>query len=132
MAKSSAALRQLPGTTSQATQQTLTHAVLRASALLDVSQGELASILGLSPATVSRMATGRYLLQTDRKEWQLAILFVRLFRSLDSITGGRDDLSRAWLRGGNEALHASPASLLSDIESFVRVVQYVDASRAVI
>src|SRR3954447_3845805 len=115
--KSSAALRQLPDTRSETAQQTLTHAVLRASALLDVSQGELASILGLSPATVSRMAAGRYLLQMDRKEWQPAILFVRLFPSPDSITGGRDDLSRTWLRGGNEALHASPASLLSDIES---------------
>lgn len=132
MTRSSAALGQVLDTRSEAAQQTLTDAVLRASALLDVSQSELASILGLSPATVSRMAAGRYLLQTDRKEWQLAILFIRLFRSLDSITGGRDDLSRTWLRGGNDALHASPASLLSDIESFVRVVQYLDASRAVV
>jgi hypothetical protein len=76
------------------------------------------------------MNSGRYVLQTDRKEWQLAALFVRLFRSLDSITGGRDDLSRAWLRGYNRALGAVPASLLADIESFVRVVQYLDASRA--
>jgi hypothetical protein len=35
------------------------------------------------------MASERYWLQPDRKEWQLALLFVRLFRSLDSITGGR-------------------------------------------
>jgi hypothetical protein len=56
------------------------------------------------------MASERYLLQPDRKEWQLALLFIRLFRSLDSITGGRDDLSRAWLRGHNNALAASPAA----------------------
>src|SRR6476661_4406615 len=109
-------------TRSLAAQQTLTRAVLDSAELLDVSQVELAGLLGVSPATVSRMTSGRYLLQPDRKEWQLAALFIRLFRSLDSITGGRDDLSRAWLRGGNDALHAVPASLLSDIESFVRVV----------
>ena len=103
--------------------------MLRAAELLEVTQAELAAVLGVSPATVSRMGSGRYVLQPDRKEWQLATLFVRLFRSLDSITGGRDDLSRAWLRSHNQALMASPASLMGEIESFVRVVQYLDASR---
>ena len=119
-------------TRSPAAQQTLTRAILKAAELLNVSQAELASVLGLSPATVSRMSAGRYLLQPERKEWQLAALFVRLFRSLDSITGGRDDLSRAWLRSHNHALRGEPALLLGEIESFVRVVQYLDASRATI
>jgi hypothetical protein len=119
-------------TQSQAAQQTLTRAVLKAADLLAVPQLELSNILGISPATVSRMASERYWLQPDRKEWQLALLFVRLFRSLDSITGGRDELSRAWLRSHNQALAAAPSSLLSEIESFVRVVQYLDASRAAV
>jgi DNA-binding XRE family transcriptional regulator len=119
-------------TRSLAAQQTLTRAVLDSAELLDVSQVELAGLLGVSPATVSRMTSGRYLLQPDRKEWQLAALFIRLFRSLDSITGGRDDLSRAWLRSHNRALMAVPANLLGEIESFVRVVQYLDASRATV
>jgi DNA-binding XRE family transcriptional regulator len=106
--------------------------VLHAAELLDVPQAELALVLGVSPATISRMSSGRYLLQPERKEWQLAALFVRLFRSLDSITGGRDELSRAWLRSHNHALGATPASLLGDVESLVRVVQYLDASRATV
>ena len=76
------------------------------------------------------MAAGRYLLNPDGKEWQLAALFIRLFRSLDSITGGNDELSRRWLRNENLALHGTPAALLSDIGSFVQVVQYLDTSRA--
>jgi hypothetical protein len=119
-------------TRSLAAQKTLTRAVLDSAKLLDVSQIELADLLGVSPATVSRMNSGRYLLQPDRKEWQLAALFIRLFRSLDSITGGRDDLSRAWLRSHNRALMAVPATLLGEIESLVRVVQYLDASRATV
>jgi hypothetical protein len=119
-------------TRSAAAQQTLTSAVLNAAGLLEISQGELADILGLSAATVSRMGSGAYLLQPGRKEWQLAALFVRLFRSLDSITGGRDDVSRAWLRSHNRALMGTPAMLLREIESFVRVVQYLDASRAAV
>jgi hypothetical protein len=117
-------------TRSVAAQRTLTRAVLRAADLLEVAQGELAEILGLSPATVSRMSSGIYVLQPGRKEWQLGALFVRLFRSLDSITGGRDELSRAWLRTDNRALSGVPAMQLREIESFVRVVQYLDASRA--
>ena len=117
---------------SEAAQQTLTRAVLKAADLLAIPQLELSTILGISPATVSRMASERYWLQPDRKEWQLALLFVRLFRSLDSITGGRDELSRAWLRSHNRALAATPSTLLSEIESFVRVVQYLDASRAAV
>jgi hypothetical protein len=106
--------------------------VLRSAELLEVSEAELAGVLGLSLATVSRISLGRYVLQSDSNEWQLAALFVRLFRSLDSITGGRDDLSRAWLRRHNRALMAPLASLLGEIESFVRVVQYLDASRATV
>jgi hypothetical protein len=124
--------RPLPAISPNAAQQTLTGAVLRASEILGVPQAELAAILGLSAATVSRMAAGRYLLQPGRKEWQLAALFVRLFRSLDSITGGRDDLSRAWLHSHNRVLSGVPASLLGDVESLVRVVQYLDASRAAV
>ncbi|MBL8217339.1 MAG: XRE family transcriptional regulator [Bryobacterales bacterium] len=110
---------------------TLTNAVLRAAHILEITQAELAALLGLSPATVSRMAAGRYFLQPNAKEWQLAALFVRLFRSLDTITGGNDDLSRRWLRGPNLALSAVPATLLADVAGLVMVVQYLDAARAV-
>lgn len=119
-----------PHTRQEAAQRTLTAAIVKAAQLLDVPQRELAPILGLSEATVSRMVAGSYLLHPERKEWQFAALFVRLFRSLDSITGGHDELSRQWLRNHNRALGAAPASLLSEVESFVRVVQYLDASRA--
>ena len=119
-------------TRSQAARQTLTEATLNASTLLHVSQAELARILGLSPASISRMASGRYFLDPDSKEWQLAALFIRLFRSLDSITGGNDALSRQWLRNHNTALAAAPHSLLGEITGLVTVVQYLDASRALV
>ncbi len=117
-------------THAEAARQTLTEATLKTAAILSLSQVELARILGLSPASVSRMASGRYLLDPDSKEWQLAALFIRLFRSLDSITGGNDEVSRQWLRNHNTTLAASPASLLGEITGLVSVVQYLDASRA--
>jgi len=125
-----AAVRKATITRSQAARETLTGAVLEAAKLLGVSQAELGQILGLSPASVSRMAAGRYLLDPAGKEWQLGALFVRVFRSLDSITGGNDELSRSWLRSDNAALGAVPGALLSEVTGLVGVVQYLDASRA--
>ena len=127
-----ATVKAVEDTRSEAAKRTLTRAVVRAAEILNIPQSELSDILGLSAATVSRMSSGTYLLQPSRKEWQLAGLFVRMFRSLDSISGGRDEISRAWLRSHNRALLGTPAAMLREVESFVRVVQYLDSSRAIV
>jgi transcriptional regulator with XRE-family HTH domain len=107
----------------------LTSAVLRASALLDITQSSLAHILGLSPSTVSRMANGGYTLDDQKKEWELGALFVRLFRSLDALIGSNDSAARAWLNGENRGLTGRPVELIRSTEGLVRVVQYLDAAR---
>lgn len=107
----------------------LTAAVLRASALLEITQSSLAHILGLSPSTVSRMANGTYALDEQKKEWELGALFVRLFRSLDAVVGSNDSAARAWLNGDNAALIGRPVDLIHSAEGLVRVVQYLDAAR---
>jgi transcriptional regulator with XRE-family HTH domain len=107
----------------------LTGAVLRACALLEISQTSLAQILGLSPSTISRMANGTYTLDDQKKEWELGALFVRLFRSLDAVIGSNDAAARGWLNGENSALAARPIELIRSTEGLVRVVQYLDAAR---
>jgi transcriptional regulator with XRE-family HTH domain len=107
----------------------LTGAVLRASALLEITQSSLAQILGLSPSTVSRMANGSYRLDEQKKEWELGALFVRLFRSLDAVIGSNDSAARVWLNGQNRALTGRPIELIRSTEGLVRVVQYLDAAR---
>lgn len=107
----------------------LTGAVLRASALLEITQASLAQILGLSASTISRMANGSYLLDEQKKEWELGALFVRLFRSLDALIGSNDSAARAWLNGQNSALTGRPVELIRSTEGLVRVVQYLDAAR---
>ena len=72
---------------------------------------------------------GSYHLQRGRgKEWPLAVLFVRLFRSLDAITG-QGEAAQAWLRSPNRALGAVPKDLIGEPEGLVRVVHYLDAHR---
>ena len=107
----------------------LTKAATRAAVLLDLTQAELAAVLGVSPATVSRMANGAYVLDPGNKTWELAALFVRLFRSLDAVVGSNETHARAWLASPNRALGAVPKALISQAEGLVRVVHYLDSAR---
>jgi len=106
----------------------LSNAVVRAARLLDVRQAKLADILGISTATASRLVAGDYELQPNRKEWELAALFVRVFRSLDALMG-HGDKAHTWLNSRNRALGDTPAELLSSTEGLVRVLHYLDAYR---
>lgn len=109
----------------------LSKAVARAAERLDVSKSLLAKVLGVSPPTVTRLYTGQYQLDQNRKEWDFALLFVRVFRSLDSIVGD-DTTARKWLNSENKALNAKPIELIRSTEGLVRVVQYLDASRGLV
>lgn len=106
----------------------LSKAVTRAAERLNVSRSLLAKIIGVSPATITRLYAGDYQLESHRKEWEFALLFVRLFRSLDSIVG-EDGTARKWLNSENRGLNARPIELISQTEGLVRVVHYLDAAR---
>ncbi|WP_418314691.1 antitoxin Xre-like helix-turn-helix domain-containing protein [Piscinibacter sakaiensis] len=103
-------------------------AVMRAAERLGLSRAALARILGVSAPTISRLYSGGYQLDERRKEWEFALLLVRVFRSLDSIVGSEQS-ARAWLNSENLGLGARPADLLQQTEGLVRVVHYLDASR---
>lgn len=106
----------------------LSTAVVRAAERLELSQSLLADVLGISEATTSRLFSGNYLFQRRRKrEWEFALLFVRLFRSLDAILGGEQ--SRQWLRSANQGLGGKPIELIRHAEGFIRVLNYLDAYR---
>ena len=86
----------------------VTKAALRAAALLGLSNKVLARIVGLSEASVSRMGTGAYLLTPGDKSFELAVLFVRLYRSLDAIVMATKPSRAAWLTNENAALGGTP------------------------
>lgn len=106
----------------------LAKAVLAAARRLGLSNRDLAVILGVSEASVSRLARERGL-RPGRADTSLALLFVRLFRSLDAATGGEEAKARAWFGARNHHLGGVPASLVRSPEGLVSVVQYLDAIR---
>ncbi|MFU2486372.1 antitoxin Xre/MbcA/ParS toxin-binding domain-containing protein [Thauera sp. WH-1] len=109
----------------------LSKAVARAAERLNVSRGLLAKVLGVSPSTITRLYAGDYQLEQRRKEWEFALLFVRLFRSLDSIVGDERN-ARAWLNSDNKGLNGRPIELIGQTEGLVRVVHYLDAARGLV
>ena len=108
----------------------VTKSVMRAAARLDLPNRIVAAALGVSEATVSRMGAGAYQLEPGSKPYELAVLLLRLFRSLDAIVGGDVAVARAWLRNQNTALGAAPISLIESVMGLVNVVAYLDHRRA--
>ena len=108
----------------------VTKGVLRAAERLGLSNRVVAAVLGVSEATVSRMGTGAYQLEPRTKPFELAVLFLRLFRSLDAIVGGDTAVARAWLQNENTALNAAPVALIESVAGLVNVVAYLDDRRA--
>jgi uncharacterized protein (DUF2384 family) len=106
----------------------LTKAVVRAAKALGLNQSKVAATLGVSDPTASRMFADKYLLDPERKEWELGALLVRLFRSLDSIVAS-DEKARQWLGSENRALGARPIDLLPRAEGMIRVLYYLDSAR---
>jgi hypothetical protein len=88
----------------------LSKAVIRAAGFLGLSNKVVARTIGLSEA--------------------LAQLFVRLFRSLDSIVGSDDDTLKSWMRTPNTALGDRPLDLIQTVPGLVEALRYVDSRRA--
>lgn len=115
-----------------AEESVVTKAVLRAADRLGLTARLVAAAIGVSEATVSRLRKGDAVLEAGSKPFELAVLLVRLYRSLDAIAGGEDAVARAWMRGDNAALGAAPAEKIRTVAGLVDVIAYLDARRALV
>jgi len=108
--------------------ETLTRAVRAVADRLGLRNRDLAEVLGSSEASISRLARGRRI-EPATKEGELALLLVRLYRSLDALVGGDDANARAWLHADNTHVAGVPADRIRRVEGLVDVVGYLDAMR---
>jgi transcriptional regulator with XRE-family HTH domain len=104
-------------------------AIVRVMAALELSQRELAGIIGLHESTISRLVAGTTRVAVSSKEGELALLTIRVYRSLDALVGGDDAKARAWLRAPNIALGGIPRDRMQRVEGLVSVAEYLDAMR---
>jgi hypothetical protein len=108
----------------------LTGAVANVAELWGFSNAKLGAILGVSPATASRLRSGQTQLDPGSKSFEAGQFLVRLFRSLDALLGSDDAAARAWLGVTNLDLEAAPFDMIASFRGLIRVCDYVDYYRA--
>lgn len=108
----------------------LTKATLRAAEQLGLTHAELAAVIGVSEPTVSRLKTSGRSISPESKEGELALMLIRLFRSLDPLIGGDDGKRRSWMGSYNKALVGHPNQLIRKADGLVRTLAYLDGMRA--
>lgn len=108
----------------------LSAAVIRIADFWGFSNAKLAAILGLSPATVSRLRAGTTLLDPASKSFEAGQFLLRLFRSLDALLGSDDVAVKGWLGTPNLDLGTKPVERLDTMRGLIEVCDYVDFYRA--
>jgi uncharacterized protein (DUF2384 family) len=109
----------------------LTKAVVRAATMLGLQSVALAKVIGVSDSTVSRYKAASADIAPESKPGQLALLLIRVFRSLDPLVGADDARRKAWMRTPNTALGGVPEQLIQSPDGLVRTLDYLDGMRAV-
>ena len=110
--------------------EVLAKATVRASHLLGLSGAALARTVGLSEPTVSRILKGDKAIDPASKEGELALLLVRVYRSLDALVGTDDGKRQLWMSSHHKVLGGKPLQLVQKAEGLVTTLHYLDGMRA--
>ena len=104
-------------------------AVLSAGRELQLTQAQLAQALGMSESSISRMKSEKYELTEASKSSEMALMLVRIYRSLNLIFANSKN-ENDWFHSNNRELQGIPAELIITAEGMVNVASYLDAYRA--
>lgn len=102
----------------------LGEALASAGRELGLSQAELGRVIGKDRSAISR---GQ--IEPASKAGELALLLIRLYRSLHVLVGGDPAAMRHWLRTENLHTGGVPARQIATAQGLVEVVAYLDAMR---
>lgn len=104
--------------------EVLGRSLLAAAEELGVSKADIGAIIGRNRTTIDRNG-----IDPDSKAGELALMFIRIYRSLFALMGGDRDNMRHFLRTNNLGTHGVPAEQLHNIQGMVTVCTYLDAMR---
>lgn len=105
--------------------EVLGEALVNAGRALGMTQAELGAVVGKDRSAISR---GR--IEPEAKSGELALLLIRVYRSLFVLVGGDEAAMRHWMRTANHHTGGVPAEQVRSIQGLTRVLEYVDALRA--
>lgn len=102
----------------------LGRSLLAAAQALGVSKTDVGAIIGRNRSSIDRNG-----IDPDSKAGELALMFIRIYRSLFALMGGDQDNMRHFLRTNNLGTRGVPGEQLHDIQGMVTVCTYLDAMR---
>ncbi|HVT63099.1 MAG TPA: antitoxin Xre/MbcA/ParS toxin-binding domain-containing protein [Legionellaceae bacterium] len=110
-------------------ERVLTKSVLNLAHFYHFSGKDLSDMIGISEASVSRLHQGKKFLSPHTKEGEMALLLIRIYRSLNALLGNHHDKARVWLNSHNHYFQNKPILLMKSIPGLVSVLNYLDAMR---
>jgi len=105
-------------------QEVLKKAYLNAGKALGLSQAALGEIIGRNRSTFARGG-----IDPAGKAGELALLFIRCYRGLYVLTGGRAEDMRHWMHTPNRDTGGIPGEQVRSVPGLARVLEYLDAMR---
>jgi len=101
----------------------LARALLAAGKALGLTRKELGEVVGRDRTSLARG------IAPQSKTGELALLFVRCYRSLHVLVGGDPADMRHWMRTGNHHTGGVPAEQVKTVQGLAEVAAYLDAMR---
>ncbi|WP_133127183.1 antitoxin Xre/MbcA/ParS toxin-binding domain-containing protein [Legionella nagasakiensis] len=107
----------------------LTKAIVNLTHFYDLTGKDLSDLIGISPAGATRLHQGKKCISPYTKEGEMALLLLRIYRSLNSLVGNNHDKAKQWLNSQNDYFGRKPIDQMKTISGLVDVVYYLDAMR---
>jgi hypothetical protein len=102
----------------------LAMAFLQAGKAMGLSQAVLARTIDRDRSSISRNG-----IDPETKSGELALLLVRVYRSLFALVGGDAGQIKHWMNTPNRHTGGVPAEQVRTVQGLVGIVEYLDAMR---
>lgn len=104
----------------------LSKATLNAADYLGLSHSELGQLLGISELSVSRLAASERFIDPCSREGEVALMLIRIFRSLDALVGGDAQVRIAWMSTHNSAIGDLPKKAIQTFSGLLQTMTYLE------
>ena len=95
----------------------------------DLTNSDLASIIGVDKSTITRICRQESFVDPNKKNGELSLMLVRVFRGLGVFLGDRMSLQIEWLNSYNKSFNSTPIEAIKTVSGLAMVLQYLDALR---
>jgi hypothetical protein len=109
--------------------EVLRKALLKACQILEITSQEFADLIGIRGASYSRFignAQDEYFIDPNSKTGEIAIMFLKIYKSLFALLGGDAKSCSIWLRSMNKSLGYIPIKLMSSVQGMANVLYYLE------